>query len=82
VCHLIVESENPKYVVAYVYTPVQVEEKVRYLFVNAELARFGLARVHPIHGCRHKDLWQSLWDLQEQEAKPNKRGVWSKEAQR
>jgi endonuclease YncB( thermonuclease family) len=56
---------------------VQVEDKTRYLFVNAELARFGLAEVHPIAGCRHIDLWQSVSNLQEQEAKPNKKGIWS-----
>jgi endonuclease YncB( thermonuclease family) len=65
-------------VVAYVYTPIKVGKDWKYLFVNAEMARFGFAKVLPVpEDCQHKDLWQSLWDLQEGEAKPSRRGIWS-----
>ena len=65
--------------VAYVYTPVIVGTETKYLFVNAELARFGFARVLPLQEhCTHPDLWRSLLDLQEQEAKPGKLGLWGR----
>ncbi len=64
--------------VGYVYTPVLIDKEVKYLFVNAEMARFGFAKVLPIpEKCQYKELWQSLWKLQEEEAKPFKRGIWS-----
>lgn len=67
-------------IVAYVYTPIIVEQQTKYLFVNAELVRFGFASVSPMPPkLKHKHLWQSLWDLQEQEAKRAKLGIWSKE---
>jgi endonuclease YncB( thermonuclease family) len=66
--------------VAYLYTPVIVSGKEqKYLFVNAELVRFGFAKAKPIsEKCRYRDLWKNLLDLQEQEAKPLYRGIWSK----
>ena len=45
--------------------------------IFAELARFGFARVLPLpEHYTHPDLWRSLLDLQEQEAKPGKLGLW------
>ncbi len=65
-------------IVAFVYTPVSEGGKTRYLFVNAELVRFGLARATPIpEKAVHQVLWQNLLDLQEKEAKPLKRGMWA-----
>lgn len=69
-------------IVAYVYTPIIFEQQTKYLFVNAELVRFGFAKALPVPvppTLAHKHLWQSLWDLQEQEAKRAKAGIWSKE---
>ncbi len=68
---------------AYVYTPVVVDKKEKYLFVNAELAKFGLARVLPVPGsCQHKEHWQGLWNLQDQVAKPLKLGMWESDVPR
>jgi endonuclease YncB( thermonuclease family) len=67
-------------VVAYVYTPIIFAQQTKYLFVNAELVRFGFAKALPVpQTLFHKHLWQSLWDLQEQEAKRARLLIWSKE---
>ena len=65
---------------AYIYTPVLVDKQKKYLFVNAEMVRFGFARVKPVaENAREKGLWENLWKLQEQEARPSKRGIWARE---
>jgi endonuclease YncB( thermonuclease family) len=67
--------------VAYVYTPIIVEGgQTKYLFVNAELVRFGYVKVLPVPATiKHKELWQNLWECMELEAKPLKSGIWSGE---
>lgn len=63
---------------AYLYTPVIVGDKTQYLFVNAEIARFGFAYAQSVpKQCQHPALWQNIWNLQENEAKPLARGIWS-----
>ena len=63
---------------AYVYTLILVDKQKKYLFVNAEMVRFGFARVKPVQkNAREKALWENLWKFQEQEARPLKRGIWS-----
>lgn len=63
---------------AYLYTQVLVGKETKFLFVNAEMVRFGFAFAQPPpKDCEHKALWQNLWDLQEKEARPLKRGIWS-----
>jgi endonuclease YncB( thermonuclease family) len=65
-------------VAAYVYTPILVGDETQYLFVNAELAKFGFATVMPVpQPAQYPERWQMLWNLQEQEAKPWKQGIWS-----
>jgi endonuclease YncB( thermonuclease family) len=65
-------------IVAYVYIPILVGKETQYLFVNAEMVKYGFAKALPLpSNCHHKELWQSLWDLQEQEAKTWKQGIWS-----
>jgi endonuclease YncB( thermonuclease family) len=65
-------------ILAYLYTPVFVGKETKYLFVNAEMVRFGFAQALPVPPeCKKKELWQTLWNLQEQEAKPLKKGIWS-----
>ncbi len=76
---LIMESSQttPDAIFAYVYTPIQIGEETKYLFVNAELVRFGFAKVLPVpNDTAQKRLWESLWQLQESEAKPNQKGIW------
>ena len=68
-------------VVAYVYTPLIIKEETKYLFVNGELVRFGYAKVMPVEDkCQKQELWQSLLNFQEQEAKPQKLNLWSEES--
>jgi endonuclease YncB( thermonuclease family) len=63
---------------AYVYTPILVGDEMQYLFVNAEMAKFGFAKVPPVPpSAQYPERWQMLWNLQEQEAKPWKQGIWS-----
>ena len=65
-------------VLAYVYTPILTKKETQYLFVNAEMVRFGFSKALPVApNCRHPELWKSLWQLQQQEAKPLKKGIWS-----
>lgn len=65
---------------AYIYSPIFVDKQKKYLFVNAEMVRFGFARVKPVsENARQKALWENLYKLQEQEARPAKRGIWAKE---
>ncbi|MBI4739756.1 MAG: hypothetical protein HY808_15755 [Nitrospirae bacterium] len=65
-------------VVAYLYTPILVDQETKYLFVNAELIKFGFAKaLPPPKNLKHPELWQNLWDLQEEQAKPRQRGIWS-----
>ena len=67
---------------AYVYSPVIVDKKTLYLFVNAEMVRFGYAKALPVpKQCLHKDLWQAIWNLQETEAKPMSIGIWANKPQ-
>jgi hypothetical protein len=68
-------------IVAYVYTPIIVGKGLQYLFVNADMVKYGFAKALPLPlNCQHKELWQSLWELQEHEAKPLKQGIWSEKA--
>ena len=65
---------------AFVYTPVMIGNETKYLFVNAEMARYGFCKVTEINAkAKNKQIWKSLWDLQEMEAKKAKRGIWAKE---
>ena len=65
---------------AFVYTQVIVGKETKYLLVNAEMARYGLCKVIKIKAeVKNKNIWESLWNLQEKEAKINKRGIWSKD---
>ena len=69
---------QPDRLVGYVYTPVMVGKQTKYLFVNAELVRYGFALANPpADQCRHPQLWQSLWQLQENEVRPQRCGIWS-----
>lgn len=57
--------------VAYLYTPILVENREKYLFVNAELLRFGLVKAVPVpDDCRERKLWESLWAIADQEEMP------------
>ena len=69
---------KPDHLVGYVYTPVIVGKQTKYLFVNAELIRYGFALARPVpEQCRHPKLWRSLWQLQETEVRSQRRGIWS-----
>lgn len=75
------DLSNGDVVHAYVYTPIQDGEKERQLFVNAELIKFGYAKTKPLPAnAKHKELWQNLIDLEENEAKPYQLGIWSQHA--
>ena len=72
------QTSNPDRIIGYVYTPVIVGKQTKYLFVNLELVRFGLALAKPMpQSCQHPKLWQSLWQLQETKVRPQGRGIWS-----
>lgn len=74
---LVAEPAAEKKSAYYVYTPIFVEGEKRFLFVNAELVRHGFVRALPVDGsCGRRDLWESLWLLQEKEAKELELGIW------